>query len=166
MSISTSEPLREAVTVAEMARMLSMSRARFYQLQRDGYFPLPVFSVTSRRPLYTAELQQVCLDVRRRNCGINGIPICFYARRAPLVSAPAPRRPVTINHAPRPRPTNDHSDLLAALEALGMTPTASQVSEALRATFPSGTAGADEGSLVRAVYQQLRRQNPSDNHRR
>lgn len=166
MSFLNPEPMREAVTVAEMARMLSLSRARFYQLQRDGYFPLPVFSVASRRPLYTAELQRVCLEVRRRNCGINGVPICFYARRALHVSAPVPRRAMATSRAPRPKPNRDHADLLASLEALGMTPTAAQVSEALRIAFPSGTAGADEGSVVRAVYQQLRRQNPSDSHRR
>ena len=31
-----------------------------------------------RRPFYHEELQAVCLDVRRRNCGIDGKPVLFY----------------------------------------------------------------------------------------
>ena len=36
------EPTKVAVSVAEMARMVGLSRARFYQLRRAGVFPTPV----------------------------------------------------------------------------------------------------------------------------
>ena len=38
---------KAAVTVAEMARMFGMSRARFYQLQKAGVFPTPVYDVSN-----------------------------------------------------------------------------------------------------------------------
>ena len=70
---------KAAVSVAEMARMMGLSRARFYQLTKAGAFPPPVYHLLTRRPIYPEELQLVCLDVRRRNCGIDGKPILFCA---------------------------------------------------------------------------------------
>lgn len=67
------------VSVAEMARMVGFSRARFYQLIQAGTFPSPVYDIHTRRPTYTEDQQLVCLDVRRRNCGIDGRPVLFYA---------------------------------------------------------------------------------------
>jgi hypothetical protein len=65
------------VSVSELARMCGLSRARFYQLQRAGVFPPPVYDVSTHRPVYVEELQKVCLEVRRKNCGVNGKPILF-----------------------------------------------------------------------------------------
>ena len=87
MSVET----KVAVTVAEMARMVGLSRARFYQLLGSA-FPLPVYDVSTRRPYFVEEMQRVCLEVRRRNCGIDGKPILFYCRRVPI-SASAKRSP-------------------------------------------------------------------------
>ena len=75
---------KTVVSVAEMARMTGLSRARFYQLVNDGIFPSPVYDVHTRRPLYSEEMQQVCMEVRKRNCGVNGKPILFYSPRHPL----------------------------------------------------------------------------------
>jgi predicted DNA-binding transcriptional regulator AlpA len=54
-----SDDLRAVVTVSEMARMVGLSRARFYQLQKTGVFPAP--SYQAGRPVYAAEMQEVCL---------------------------------------------------------------------------------------------------------
>ena len=70
---------KEAISVAEMSRLVGLSRQRFYQLVGSA-FPPPVYDVASRRPFYTRELQEICLDVRRRQCGINGRPVLFHAR--------------------------------------------------------------------------------------
>ena len=59
------DELKVAVTVAEMARMLRLSRSRLYQLIGTA-FPEP--SRDDRgRPYYDAEQQAICLEVRRRN---------------------------------------------------------------------------------------------------
>jgi len=62
------ELLKAAVTVAEMARMVGLSRARFYQLQKAGVFPAPKYDDVKKRPFYDQEAQKACLEVRRRNC--------------------------------------------------------------------------------------------------
>ena len=77
---------KAVVTVSEMARMCGLSRSRFYQLIGTT-FPAPLMD-KKKRPFYSEELQAVCLEVRRRNCGIDGKPILFYARRiGPAVTA-------------------------------------------------------------------------------
>ena len=88
---------KSVVSVAGMARMLGLSRARFYQLIGTA-FPQPERHPKPERPVYTEELQQVCLEVRRRNCGIDGKPILFYSRRL----GTAPIRPE--RGTPRSRP--------------------------------------------------------------
>src|SRR5260370_42553358 len=81
---------KAAVTVAEMARMCALSRSRVYQLIGTA-LPAPERQPETDRPIYTEELQQVCLEVRRRNFGIDENPILFYARR--LGSAPTRPKP-------------------------------------------------------------------------
>src|SRR5438046_392774 len=128
------------VSVSEMARMCGLSRARFYQLQRGGVFPPPVYDVSTRRPIYVEELQKVCLEVRRRNCGINGKPVLFYARRH--LGAPVAKG---LPKAKKPPKENRHADLVEALDSLGLTTaTGSKVEEAVQELFPQGTDDTDQ----------------------
>ena len=147
------------VTVSEMARMCSLSRARFYQLVQAGVFPEPVYCLSNRRPVYVEELQEVCLEVRRRNCGANGRPVLFYARGHRSSALPKPTR------APKSKPPQvaPHADLIDGLAALGTTATAAQVEAAIRAVYPGGTGGAEPGEVLRAVFLHMKRQNSGDN---
>src|SRR5262245_51023140 len=74
--------LQEADSIVDMARMAGLSRSRVRQLIGTA-LPYPVYSVETRRPFYDEQAQKLCLDVRRRNCGIDGKPVLFYARYAP-----------------------------------------------------------------------------------
>lgn len=142
-----------AVTVAEMARMVGLSRARFYQLQESGVFPLPVYDVSSRRPFYDEEAQRTCLEVRRRNCGINGKPILFYARRGGEQSPTKKRSSISK------RKTTKYPAIVDAVKALGMTSvTDDQVSEAVGSLFPNGVDGVDEAEVIRSVFVSIKRQ--------
>jgi hypothetical protein len=151
---------KAAVTVAEMARMVGLSRARFYQLVAEDVFPPPVYEVRTRRPLYTEDLQRTCLEVRRRNRGVNGRPVLFYARRVPSTAlTPTLRRSKPIT----PRTAEDHADLLDGLKSLGLgSATAADVRAAVRSVYPGGVGGVDPGEVLRAVFLHLRRQNPAD----
>ena len=151
---------KQAVSVAEMARIVGLSRARFYQLVVDDTFPSPVYDVKSRRPFYTADLQAVCMEVRRRNCGIDGRPILFYARR--MVSAPAaPKRSSRKKVAPV---SNQYDDLVAGLRSLGLGEvTAAQVGATIKELYPSGVKDAGKGEVLRAVFLAIKRRNSADN---
>src|ERR1700736_350287 len=120
------EKTKAVVTVAEMSRMLGLSRARFYQLIGSA-FPPPSRDEKTKRPSYTEEQQKVCLEVRRRNCGIDGTPILFYARRGGAPSSP-PRKSIK----PRSKPNKDHAAIIDAVRSLGLVnATADQVGSAI-----------------------------------
>src|SRR6516162_10146714 len=125
--------MKAVVTVSEMARMVGLSRARFYQLQKAGVFPAPAYQ--GGRPVYTEDQQQVCLEVRRKNWGVNGEPVLFYARRRGTQPTRRPPR------ASKPVPKNkDIQVLLDGLNALGLTTaTAARVVKVTEELFPQGT---------------------------
>jgi hypothetical protein len=138
--------IKAAVGVAEMARMVGLSRARFYQLIGTA-FPHPVYSVSTRRPFFHEELQKVCLEVRRRNCGMDGKPVLFYARRPVSTTVPK-KRSANVR--------NPNTELLDGLRSLGLPATPAQVEAATKALFPSGTSGADPGDVIRRVFIHLK----------
>ena len=148
---------KAAVTVAEMARMCSLSRSRFYQLMGSA-FPEP--SRDDRgRPFYGAEQQQVCLEVRHRDCGVDGRPILFYAPRR---STPAPV--IRRKAKPTQPPVNRHSEIVDGIRCLGLTSaTAADVEAAITRLFPSGTDGVDSGEVIRSVFLFIKRQDRPDN---
>jgi len=146
-----------AVSVSEMARMIGLSRSRFYQLIGSA-LPFPVYDVTTRRPIYDQQLQQMCLEVRQRNCGIDGKPVLFYAIRNGL--APAGRPGVKKN----PPKSGEYANVVDALKALGLASvTSGQVAEVAKELFPAGTSNHDQAEIVRAVFIHLKRQNSADN---
>ena len=155
--MSVPNETKAAVTVAEMARMCGLSRSRFYQLIGSA-FPQPERQPGTGRPIYTEALQEVCLEVRRRNCGMDGKPILFYARR--LGSAPIRQKP------PKPKleaKRGDVSALLDGLNALGLTTaTGEQVLRVTQELYPKGTEGMDPSQVLRDVFLHLKRQNSGD----
>jgi hypothetical protein len=149
---------KAVVTVSEMARMVGLSRSRFYQLVEVGVFPQPVYSVANRRPIYVEESQRVCLEVRRRNCGVNGQPVLFYSRGHPLPTQTKPPRMAK----PKPPKADNHADLIDGLAALGLTKTAAEVEAAIKSAYPTGVNGTDQGEVLRQVFLHLKRQNAGD----
>jgi hypothetical protein len=147
------ETIKKFVTVAEMARMLGLSRSRFYQLVGTT-FPFPIYDVKTRRPYFNEELQQACLDVRRRNCGVDGKPVFFYCRGGGSSSA---------KKKPKAAKPNQYADLIDGLQALGLTTTAEQVAVSMRFLYPAGVGAATENDVLRTVFLHLKRQNRGDN---
>lgn len=146
---------KSAVSVAEMARLVGLSRQRFYQLIGTA-FPYPVYCVFTRRPFYDELMQNTCLEVRRRNCGIDGRPILFYCRRSPSVAAPKSPAPT--------KSRNEHADVIDGLQTLGLIGIKSQqIDAALREVYPKGTAGIDESELLRTLFLRLKRQDSGGN---
>ena len=68
-------------SISEMARLLNLSRSRFYQLIEQGVFIPPILSTDNGRPLYRAEMIIRNLEVRRTGIGANGKEVMFYASR-------------------------------------------------------------------------------------
>jgi len=140
--------------------MVGLSRARFYQLIGTA-FPHPVYNVSTRRPFFDEDLQKVCLEVRRRNCGIDGRPVLFYSRRLDL---PLPKKQISTGRSASPTRTTKHKNLIEGLKGLGLSGiTDQQVEAALVKLYPNGTDSVDEATLLRAIFVDLMRQDRHHN---
>ena len=149
----------QILSVTEMARMLSMSRSRLYQLIKDGVLLGPVYDVESKRPFYSSDMIVRNLEAKRRNCGINGKPMLFYS--------PRKQEPVRATRAPRRQNSGEHADLIEGLKAVGVEATEAAVNAALRTLYPADRgASTDEGERLRAVFRHLRRSNDVENRER
>ena len=137
--------------------MVGLSRARFYQLIGSA-FPYPLYSVSTRRPFFDEELQRVCLEVRRRNCGIDGKPILFYSR---CLDLPVHKKQISSVGSASPRKAAaKHKNLIVGLAGLGLSGvTEQQVETALQKLYPQGTNGVDEATQLRTLFVDLMRQN-------
>ncbi len=137
-----------AVSVSQLAKDLFLSRSRLYQLIKAGVFPPPSYCAETGRPLYDREQQEICHEVRRTNCGVNGKPILFYSPRRPSVTPK--KRKVAM-----PK----HTELILALKSLGLSNvTNDQVHDALGECFSGGTDGVENGSVIRALFLYLKRE--------
>jgi hypothetical protein len=133
---------KEAVSVREMAEMVGLSRARFYQLLGDT-FPPPIHDVATGRPFYPRELQQICLDVRFRNRGVNGQPAVFYAKRAKTPQSKA--RKTAAN--------NRYDDLVEGLRAMDLVEvTPEQVATAMERLYPHGVKDVDGSEVLKNLF--------------
>ena len=148
---------KAAVSVTEMARMVGLSRARFYQLVKKGTFPAADQDTASNRPCYFEEKQRQILEARRRNCGVDGKPLLFYSRRIDAGQKRTPARP-TVGKVKEV--VKKYTDLIDGLAALNITATITQVEPLLKELYPNGTDSIDPGEVIRAVFLRIQRQNP------
>ncbi len=164
-------PTKEIVTVAEMARNIGLSRARFYELIGEGVFPSPSRNPETKRPFFDRQQQEQCLLIRKTNQGANGRAVLFYGRR--LEIAPLPRRAASKKKKPaRPRDNDTvgaRSDALIdelrqGLRQLGLAEiTPAVVREALVDVYPDGHGQVDRSELLLTVFRCLKRRDSPDN---
>ena len=137
----------QAVSVTAMAKAVGLCRSQFYAYVRRGVFPWPLYSLATRRPFYTSDMQEDILEARRSGIGCNGEYVLYYERHAVGPAAP-----------PASARRTSHAALIEGLKELGLpNVTHAQVEFALATAFPEGTGGQDETAVLRAVYRQIRR---------
>ena len=156
MTMSFGSNLRAAISVSEMARMLHMSRARFYELISAGVMPPPCYLIRTRKPFYPSEIQEKCLRVRRQGEGINGEPVVFYANRD-TSAAKMPSKPKR-QIKPKLKPNPMLESLINGLKQLGVNePDANAVKEIVGKIYPRGIASECQGEVLAAVFRRLKR---------
>jgi hypothetical protein len=144
MSIKKLSILKQIYSITDVAGMLQLSRARFYQLLGTGFFPRPLQDERSKRPYYSLELQQKCLECRQSGIGIDGSFMLFYS----------PRKKET---KPRVKKVDPQiKELTETLESMGLEITVEQVQQSLPELYPDGTEGVDQGVLIRELYRHLK----------
>jgi hypothetical protein len=153
---SVARSRRAAYSVVEVARLCRLSRARFYDLIGSGVMPPPVYSIDTRRPLYTAELAAWCVEVRETNVGIDGRYVLFHERRA--APTPAAATPSTAA-ATRRQPAIDSmtQEMIESLRSMGVIGPQDQIVEAIRRRCPQGLTEASFERDLLGLYGDLRR---------
>jgi hypothetical protein len=164
--------IKEAVTLAQMARMCGLSRSRFYQLIHDGIFSEPSRHPVTGRPFYSRAQQEQCLEIRRSCCGLNGRVVLFYDHPAkPIGGSPSIKK--TRPQPPRERqpPSCDQprrdpliEDLKHGLGQLGLSDIDdAAIKKALCDEYPDGgwkdMERVERGVVLRGVFRRLRAQN-------
>lgn len=146
------EVSQSIVNVTQMARIVGLSRQRFWQLACEGVFLMPVYDTRTKRPFYNEEMQQTNLQVRQTNFGLNGRQILFYARRTPVEGSHGKSKP---KRSASPKVSPKHESLLEGLKQLGMTTvTPDQVESSLQKLYPEGQPD-DEGAVLRTIFVEL-----------
>lgn len=144
-NLSITKPI---VSITEIAKMLQLSRARFYQLLEQGFFPKPLYDERSKRPYYDLELQKKCLECRQSGIGIDGHSfMLFYS----------PRKKETVSN-PRKKKTVDPitKELGEILESMGLETAFAEVQKALDKIYPHGTEGIEQGVVVRELFRYFK----------
>jgi hypothetical protein len=166
-----------AISVSDMARIVGLSRSRFHQLLQSGVFPKPAIDPESKRPFYDSEGQTLCLQVRQRNCGVNGKRVLFYARPfgAHLAAKPRPLGVQSSSSARKktsePKQTVSKPSkldlLVQGLKSLGLpNVTAAEASAAIHQVFPIDSQRPSDEDVLLKVFRHLVRQNSGGNHGR
>lgn len=138
--------LQAVCSVTQMAAKLGLSRVRFYQLQKMGIFPKPVYLSNPERPFYPLDLQQQCLNIRKTGIGSNGKPIIFYAPRKKKGRCSANQ------------PEHKYEEYVDALRQIGRKVTIRKVKNAVNALYPQGlTQQHDEGRVIRDLFRYFER---------
>ena len=136
-----------AVSVSEMARMVGLSRARFYNLIGE-VFPHPIYNCRNRRPFFDRELQQICLQIKQQNVDLLGRPFIFREKNG---STQTPQR---SNGKAK---SSTHADLIQGLRQLGLDASPAQV-EAAIAACSDRLHGLTDGERLRTIFRFLKRQ--------
>ena len=135
------------MSVVEVASLCLLSPSRFHSLVRAGVFPRAVKVDQGRRPHYSHELVQRCVEIRSTGIGDNGQITLF--NRPPKRKADRKRTAITS--------ANSGDDgLIDALQGLGLSVTGEVVTAAVRNVFPHGTSGVEESEMIRKVFLFLK----------
>ena len=136
--------LKAVCTVTELAKILDLSRARFYQLLKMDVFPMPVYCIQTRRPIYTLDLQQECITIRKMGIGHNGQPILFNTPRE--------------NNSRKSQGQTDceFEELASCLKEMGLNVPLDKVKAVVQTLYPQGLPQhSDKGSVIKELYRKI-----------
>ena len=139
---------KQIVSMTEIARMLQMSRARFYQLLEQGFFPKPLYDDRSKRPYYNLELQQKCIEARQSGIGADGSFMLFYS----------PRKSANVSDLRRKKIDPVIKELADTLQTMGLDVNAKQVQQGLSEIYPDGINDQEQGLVVRELFRYFKEQ--------
>ena len=145
VAMKSENPLKAAVSVSAMCRLLKMSRSQFYWHVKRGTFHAPLYLPSNKRPYFTSSMVEENLRARESGVTISGEYVIFYERQP------------TSTKIEVKKFKTDLAALIEGLKALGFgTVTKEQVESALETCFPDGTSGHDDNVILKRVFRHLK----------
>jgi hypothetical protein len=145
--VSLLDPTQKAaLSCGEVASLCLLSRSRFAVLVKAGVFPAPITSPSCKRPFYTQELANKCVEIRTSGIGLSGQIVLFNKKPTKPGAKPKPITPT----APQA-----HQELVEAVRSLGLTTSADAVGAAIAKLFPDGIENVDQGEAIRKLFLHL-----------
>ena len=140
---------KQIVSMTEISKILNFSRARFYQLLEQGFFPKPLYDDRSKRPYYDLALQHKCIESRQSGIGVDGSFMLFYSPRVKKENRPFIKKkkygdPVT-------------QELADTLNSMGVETAFKEVQKALNDLYPDGTDGVEQGVVIRELFRHFKK---------
>ena len=129
--------------------IVGLSRAQFYNLQRDGIFPPANTDKKAGRKYFTIEQQKECYNIRVSGISHRGEYYLFYEPRSSSQSS-SPQKNVA------PKADEKSTELMETLNQMGLEVKADQVSEALKSMYPEGYENIEEGLMIRNLFRLLK----------
>ena len=140
--MTTNTDYKSICTVTDLAKRLGLSRARFYQLQKTGIFPAPVYCPYTKRPFYPMDLQEKCFEIRKTGIGYNGRLIIFYSKKDDAATKP--------NRCSEPK----IRELSDALKQMGLKTSPAETGKVFMALYPDNWKKLDiDGEIIAEVYK-------------
>ena len=136
---------KQVVSITDIAKMCNLSRARFYQLLEQKFFPKPLYDDRSKRPYYDLELQQKCLECRQSGIGVDGSYMLFYS----------PRKNGTVSHLKKKQVDPVSNELAETLQEMGLETTVKQVEQGLIEIYPD-RVDQEQGVVIRELFRYLK----------
>jgi len=128
--------------------IVGLSRAQFYNLQRDKVFPPAQTDQKTGRKYFTLEQQKECYTIRISGISNSGKFYLFYELRS------------SISHSPQKKTTPPRdpktAELVDTLNHMGLEVDDVKVTEALKSIYPEGYDKIEDGLLIRQLYRILK----------
>ena len=137
---------KQIVSITDISKMLQMSRARFYQLLEQGFFPKPLYDDRSKRPYYDLELQQKCLECRQSGIGVDGSFMLFYS----------PRKSESLAEIRKKKTDPALKEIVETLLTMGLEVTVKQVQQGLSELYPDGIENLEQGLVIRELFRHFK----------
>ena len=129
--------------------IVGLSRAQFYNLQRDNIFPPAQTDEKSGRKYFTLGQQKECYNIRSSGITHSGEFYLFYAPRSSSQSSSSQKKPA-------PKTDSKSVEIMETLNQMGLDVKAEQVSEALQSAYPEGYENIEDGLLIRNLFRILK----------
>ena len=160
--MNNNEPyLPEIVSVQGMAKLLHISRSRFYSLMDEGVFLKPVYSLNKKRPHFTREMAMKNISAKKNNIGVDGCTVVvFYSSHSTSIQ----KMDRSTKGKVKTPSQNKYAELKEGLESLGLTNLSDpNIGSAFRQCFPNGTDNIGEDEILTTIFRHFKCQNSSDN---